>query len=595
MHSLGDEYRNNLEKVTDECILKDIFLNDSNITVKIKAQELIKDTDFIYGECLNNPSAHLRIACLNHILDDNLGGEDEKNSLLCRLTLNDPDSNVCLKACENLDGAFQEVFTQIAKSQCDTSLRRLAISKIDDEEILKELAINDEDRFIRLEAIQNPNLTDLNTLSRIIADDEDEFNRYCACARIPDEDSLLQLIFTPSMYPRLEEIAKNTYFSMNDCFLDIFDDLDEFKKIVGLNFISDESFLNGIVLNEINPKLKAEAIKNPNFKNMKIINDLICESTDFEILFEVVKKTDDEKILMEYVKDNPDVNEISLNAVSKITDPDFLRGLLLNFDSRVRLQAVRRMAELGNFTSALHDFALTEPDRNICFEAIAAISKTSHLVDIADRLSDRDLRLLALERISEEKLIRNYITRYRSTVWGSLEDVTSRRVLGRIALADSDADIRRMATSKLSDKEVLDQIAYGDADRSVSKVALQRLESLWSDIKLVSDENILKEIYSNGDEDIRNAVQNQIDDLRTWRQRIREVSATDDVDRLKDIAANDYNYYVRCEAEGKLESILFDIRLDELERPENQKRLSKIALDDGFSLDIRNKAFSLLR
>jgi hypothetical protein len=61
---------------------------------------------------------------------------------------------------------------------------------------------------------------------------------------------------------------------------------------------------------------------------------------------------------------------------------------------------------------------------------------------------------------------------------------------------------------------------------------------------------------------------------------------------LKSIINDDFNYYVRCEAEGKLEKLLFNIRLDEINDKENQDRLMEIVNDDTFPLEIRNKALS---
>ena len=545
MHSFGSDCLN-LEKITDESALKDIFLNDSSITVKIKAQELIEDKDFLYDECLNNPSAHLRFACLNHIIDDDLGSEDEKKSLLSHLTLNDPDDNVRLLACKNLDDASQDVFCHVLESGCGGDLRRQVISKIRDVNILNELALNSEDKFIRLEAIQNPNMDNLDTLSQIILGDSDEFNRYCACGKIPDEYSFLKMIFKPSMHSRLPELAKNTYFKFNSYFLGVYDNLDEYEKIVALNFITDESFLEDIVLNETDDKLRCEAVANANFKNQAILINLIKNCNDLDILFEAVSKVDDEDVLIDYVKNNLKANKTVLKAISKITNHEFLKDLSACDFPEIRLQAVKRMSNLNDsnylFDSILHDIALSEPAGDVRISAIMAISKTNDLIDLADNLSDKDSRLQALKNIKKERLINNYILSNRKlAIGGSLDGIAFKSTLNSIALTDSDEDIRKEATSKLSQKNILDEIAVDDVSEEVRRAALKRLESLWNDIKRISDENVLEEIYRNGDRDVKNAVKNQINDLRTWKDRIREISDIDDIETLKDMALNDYN------------------------------------------------------
>ena len=81
-----------------------------------------------------------------------------------------------------------------------------------------------------------------------------------------------------------------------------------------------------------------------------------------------------------------------------------------------------------------------------------------------------------------------------------------------------------------------------------------------------------------------------LDDLNAWESRIAKINEIDDIDVLKDISRNDFNYFVRCEAEGKLEKLLFNIRFDEIESDFNQEKLKSIACDEGFSLEIRRKA-----
>ena len=84
----------------------------------------------------------------------------------------------------------------------------------------------------------------------------------------------------------------------------------------------------------------------------------------------------------------------------------------------------------------------------------------------------------------------------------------------------------------------------------------------------------------------------QIEDLKTWRDRISKINDINDIDQLKDIANNDYNYYVRCEAEGKLENLIFNVRLDEIGLTKNQDKFKSIACDETYPSEIRKKAFS---
>ena len=64
----------------------------------------------------------------------------------------------------------------------------------------------------------------------------------------------------------------------------------------------------------------------------------------------------------------------------------------------------------------------------------------------------------------------------------------------------------------------------------------------------------------------------------------------DEINSLKDIALNDFNYFVRSEAEGRLEKLLFNVRLNEVGTKENQDKFRAIYLDESFPYENRKKA-----
>lgn len=578
---------NAVEKITDEHALKGIFKNDSVAMVKIKAMRRIHDADFLCDECLNNPQGHVRRAILSHILDENLLEDDDLNSLLAHLTLDDPEDIVSQVACENLSADYQDVFVDVTKSQRDEKLRCEAISKITDENILRDLALGDENSFIRLEAIQNPNLADINILAEAIRNDEKEFNRISAILKIPDSDSLLEIIFDESLYPRLSEIAANTIFSPEDCFSEILmHDDDSYKRIVAVNFIQNEELLNDLVLNCDDDKVIAEAIKNPYFKNQEILQDLIRNEPGEDVVFEAICKIDDDNLLIDYVNRHLSSSNPTFKAISRITDIDFLREMYDCENQEIKLHAAKRMIELKYDLTFI---ASDSHDKEIRLEAIRAMSDKYMLATIASEAEDRDIAIAALDNIVPEKLISTYLPR-RSIITGSLHDIVFKGQLWRLACENEDMEIRKVAISKLYEKEALDEIINDNLDIELVNAAQKRLDGLWQDIKLIGDEEVLKVIAQKGDDEIKSAVSAQIEDLKTWRNRIAKVNEMTDADQLKDIANNDYNYFVRCEAEGKLENLLFDVRLDEIGLEENQELFIRIANDETYPLEIRKKA-----
>lgn len=578
-------------KVTDEDVLKDIFINDSVVMVRIAAMRRIDDSDFLYYECKNNPQGHIRRAVLSRILDENLLESNKLDLLLMHLTLNDPEDIVSQIACENLSEDYQDVFASIAHSKRGDKLRCEAISKISDENILNDLALNDKNRFIRLEAIQNPNLADVRVLAKVIENDEVEFNRISAIMKIPDCDVLLEIVFDESLYSRLAEIADNIFFSCQDRFMDVFNnDCDEYKRIVGVNFIQDEEILEGIVMNCENDSIVAEAIKNTNFENQNILRNLIGIDEGDVIVLEAIGKIDDENVLVDYVKGHPSANDLTFRAISRITDFDFLDKLYDCDDSQIRLHAAKRMIELEYNLASI---ATRYPDKEIRLEAIRTMSDKYILAKIAGESDDRDIAMAALGNIVPDKIIRQYMPR-RSVITGSLEDITFKSQMWRLATKSEDKEIRKSAISRLDEKDVLDEIIENSSNGEIVNTAESRLNSLWQDIKLIDDEDVLNAIAQKGDGEIKAAVSAQIEDLKTWRSRIAEINDITDIDKLKYIANNDYNYFVRCEAQGKLESLIFSVRLDEVKLKQNQDLFRQVADDESYPLEIRKKAESRL-
>ena len=134
----------------------------------------------------------------------------------------------------------------------------------------------------------------------------------------------------------------------------------------------------------------------------------------------------------------------------------------------------------------------------------------------------------------------------------------------------------------------LDEIASGSDENSVH--AQKRLDTLFEEIKQIYNEFTLKNLAKVKDKDVSGIAQATLDDLKTWNDRINKINEINDINALKDIAANDFNYMVRNEAEGKLEKMLFNVRLDEIESDDNQEKFKSIVKDSGFSLEIRQKA-----
>ena len=572
--------------VEDEEILKDILVNDSITSVSIKAMEQINDIDFLIDVCLNNPFSHIRLATLNRIIDERLILDDDLTNLLTKIALNDPDEFLVKAAVENAYFTNPEALMVIADSDFSEEIRKIAVFKITDEEILADFALNDSDVFIRRNAILNPNLKNPDVLSEVLRNDDDEFNRHWACEKITDRNYLLNLIFDESFHHRLDDLSDNSSLDYEDYFEDIcMNGDDEYRRSVSVVFIKNQLLLDNIVLNEVNDEIRLNAVKNKSFSNQKILQELLQRENNPDILVHAISKIQDEDILIDYVKQHLNDSKTTLQAISKISDIEFLDELSKNPNPKIRFCAVRFLADnfKKEFNSILRDIAVTDDNKEVCLEATKAVRNPYDLMEIVEGSGDNDIRRLALKNIPSSRLLDNYLSSDNSS------DELNCRVKV-LALDEEDDELRRIAISKLNDKEVLDYIISFNNDDS--KVAEKRLNGLFEDIKRIENERLLNILMSSKDSDVSYIAQKTYDDMINSSKHVEEINRTSDIEKLKSIIENDFNYYVRCEAEGKLEKLLFNVRLDEIKDKINQDRFRDIAEDDTFPLEIRIKALS---
>lgn len=574
-----------VENIEDESILKDILYHELTSKVAVKAMENINDRQYLCDVCLNHPDSYVRLACINRITDESLLSDEELSLLLEKMLFNDPDLYVLKSVCENPNLTNQEVLTRLAGSSVDETLKRHAIKRITDVNVLADFALNDENPYVRREAISNPNLESLDVICDVILHDSDDFNRVMAIYRIPDMQSLLEIIYKKEFHHRLYEIANNITFDLNDYFLDVLkNESDDYERVVAVNFITDRDILDEIALNESDEDIRSDAIRNRKFINQDILDELMAGQTSPKILMAVISKIQNQELLAGYVKSHLDCSDVTLKAISRLVDLDTLEELSTHPDSKIRFAAVKKISGLRRNDELLLKIALTESIEEICLEAVRAMSITNDLISVADKRLEKTIRMAALAQIQAKPLIDNY-TRF---IQNSLSDIPFESALRDMAMNDVDEDIRKLATGKIEDKSVLENIASGD---DVNRIEAQkRLDALFEDIKWINNELVLNDLAKSSDKDVSAIAKATMEDSKTWKGRMAEINETDDIDALKDIAANDFNYMVRNEAEGKLEKMLFNIRLDEIENDANQQWLKSIVADSGFSSEIRRKA-----
>ena len=564
-----------IDYVEDEDVLKSIASDDYSTEVCIKSMGKIGDADFLADICLNHPDVEVRLAALNRILDDSLLKDDELNSLLEDIVFNDPEYFVCRFACRHLSN--QEALLRIIELSGDEIISGIAVSKITDEEVLIDLALNSPHDHIRREAIDNPNLKDNDALSEIILKEDNEFNRYWACGKITDRQYLLNLIFNKSYYHCLDNF--NRLSCSTGFFKGIYEnDEDEYRRQVAVHFINDGHYLESVFSNESNDDIRLEAIKNSHFNNQRILNDILKNEKDSDILSQAISKIDDISIpdlVMFSQRDNPKLRYHAIKRIAKESS---------------NISVISSSINHGDVAfDFLMDIILNEKDKKIVFEALEGINDDYYLSKIVLQSTDREVRLKAIERIKAESLLDLLLKCSLRTRITSFNQLFFESNMKHIALKENDDEIRQIAITKINDITFLEELASRGGDDSI--IARDMLDSLFEEISSIEYPRDLEILAHSKSASVSKIAQELLDDWEYDDCSVLEIQNISDIDELKGIAADDFNYLRRSAAEDQIEKILFHMRLDEISSKANQKKLKNIYEDESFTSYIRHSAF----
>ena len=219
--------------ITDESILGDIAKTDSARDISITAFEKISDESVLIDVAKNASDWKVRQKAVSKISDE---------SVLADIAINDEDVNVCVDAVERISD--ESLLADIAKNARPACFER-AIKKINDPEILENIAIDYGDCFTRFTAEVLSNINDESSLGRIAnGTTSDDVIKYII-PRINDKD-ILESISTNALNDnarkladdkintdsKCNNIAEKLDFNLNLEFEQIINDLNDYKKII---------------------------------------------------------------------------------------------------------------------------------------------------------------------------------------------------------------------------------------------------------------------------------------------------------------------------------------------------------------------------
>lgn len=185
-------------------------INDEDKLIHIVKHSIYKAPSIVAGERVNMAKVYPYLVNLDKrwvirwaaLSNPNLADED----FIRYVALKDYDLRVRCAAITNPNMRDGELFRILAKTSDKYSIRYDAVEYLTDEEILKEIALNDSSSAVRCNAVRNPNLRDKEFLNSLALNDHDYNVRREAVLRISDNE-VLKRVFSNDGHGSVRQFA----------------------------------------------------------------------------------------------------------------------------------------------------------------------------------------------------------------------------------------------------------------------------------------------------------------------------------------------------------------------------------------------------
>lgn len=484
--------------------------------------------------------------------------------------------------------------------------------KIEDEEILKDIYLNDESDYVKQAALTN--IHDNEFLYEQFKNTDNHKDKTSLIMQIDDEDILVDTVLNDwtEGYRHIQIRSRpvrrypNAYFikmsairniKLESSFIKIAKEIDT-KHRFGLdggdiseisayavNHIGDnQEVLKDIALNAKFYTSRLEATKRITDENVLFdiaMNDMSVSVTqmamlcidDEELLRETIfqcphtshaiKRIENQSILLDIIKgDCPDFYRS--DACRKISDEKDLKDIFLN-DSNID---VRRQA-ISNYhlrdKAFLADVAFNDPDPYIRQSAVSNynLSDETILKEIALNDSEGIVCRAAVEKIENINILEDIIYRIDDAYacWKILgkENFTNQRILEEFGLSSQEKDVREVCARKITNKEILEEIALNDESEYVRSEAIENPN--------FTDQDLLKSLALNDEsESVRRQSLRKITDndflceiFYNGDESVRSSACGGIIDEnvLKYIVENERDEYIQRIACWRIEDVEF--------------------------------------
>ena len=495
--NLDQSHKNLVKHMGNENFLKDIAANDFSIDVRIAALKKLGRPDLYLSIIRNSEDEYevkqmidnisdefqlFEIACfgyLNQSIVKNAINNIANPSLLFELYRRGPDliretamrklvlGNVFSteKIADKiyiplmfLSIADDDILKDIAMNDSNYLLRRAAVERIDDADLLADVAMNDSNYLLRRAAVER--IWDEDVLADVAMNDSDESVRRAAVERIWDEDILADIAINNS----IEEIRRIA------------------AGKIGKNDIPDENTDNDS---------KSEEISDV---DNNALADIAMNGSDFNARLQAVENITDEDVLLD-IAINCNHDYVAEQAAFNITDEDVLIDLARGkCGIPVRCVAAQKI----NDKNVLAEIALSDPDYEVRYVAIKKIDDDDVLEEVLRNDSSTNARIEALKRIKDGDKLKNlllenygyfsvesfteFVRNYDKTIYESmgtgiyetvLDRISDESVFEELVYGKLFGDFRLLVVQRLKSGDVLMDLALNDSDYRVRRQAIR--------------------------------------------------------------------------------------------------------------------------
>ena len=431
-------------------------------------------------------------------------------------------------------------------------VRRLIVKKIEDEDALKDFALNDSFHRVRLEAIRK--ISDEEFLAKIVFNEEEKYIKNLALKKIKDKSILENIALNhPSFNIRASlfdyisddntiwDLAKNDFYAdirklaiekINDNSLLYEIALSDSKKTVKRKAIiqmddedlliklrkeieedysylspiirerirdihmemakssTDESVLIDLALNDPDSYVRDYAVENPHLNNQDVLEHLIFNDSNKMVRRQAVSKIKDDKVLIEVAQNDSDswVRHSAVYNLDSSNQDIFIDIFYNDEDNDVKNVALLKIEDQNILKEQVEN-----GDENRVYYAITNLEDEKLLMDTYKKYpySKIQEKIIESPNLTDENFLEDIVLNehWRLGV-PALKRINDSSILANIAQKSSDQFLRKKAVKRIKDPDVLLELVYNSDDFDNVKRACENPN--------LSDESILKDIYNKG-------------------------------------------------------------------------------------------------